>query len=112
MRVAGELVSDTNCMIRVGDDKLLFRPNSQLAQLYDLSTDPGETKDLARAHPAVTARLLTELVDWETTLERNPIFLSASRWSGYNRRLYEREFCLTQPGPDDDRDLWSWDFKH
>ena len=58
------------------------------------------------------ARLIEELNAWEATLERNPIFLSASRWSKYNRRLYEREFCLTQPGPEDERDLWSWDFEN
>lgn len=97
--------------VREGNWKLV-RPNSQLAQLYDLGSDVGETKDLAREQPDVLKRLLGELNDWEGTLERNPVFLSASQWSKYNRRLYEREFCLTQPGPDDQRDLWAWSFKN
>lgn len=97
--------------MRTGDWKLV-RPNSQSAQLYDLSRDVGEMKDLSQEHPEVLEGLIADLNAWEGTLERNPIFLSAPTWSKYNRRLYEREFCLTQPSPDDERDLWSWDFKN
>ena len=95
--------------VRAGRWKLV-RPNSQPAQLFDLAVDIGETTDLATEHPEVLRRLLGRIVAWEGTLERNPIFVSAPRWLTYNSRLYEREFCLTQPTPEDERDLWSWDF--
>jgi len=91
--------------VRMGDWKLV-RPNSQMSQLYNLAEDVGETHDLLREEPEAAARLLAALNEWEVSLERNPLFLSGSYWSGYNRRLYEREFSLTQPAPDDDEDIW------
>ena len=93
--------------LREGDWKLL-RPNSQLAQLYDLSQDASEQRDLIAEHPEVAARLLGRLNDWEATLERNPLFISSPYWLGYNRRLYDRRHALTQPGPDSEQDHWSF----
>ena len=97
--------------VRKGNWKLV-RPNSQVAQLYDLSKDVGEQRDLANQHPETLQGLLGELNAWEASHERNPIFVSAPQWSNYNRRLYAREFCLVQPGPEDERDIWSWSFKN
>lgn len=82
--------------IRDGNWKLL-RPNSQLPQLYNLAEDVGETKNLIDEQPEIAARLLENFNHWETTLERNPMFQSAPYWSGYNRKLYQREYQLTQP---------------
>ena len=93
--------------VRAGDWKLL-RPNSQLPQLYDLSQDVGETRNLIGEQPEIAERLLAELNGWETQLERNPLFLSSPYWSGYNRRLYARRHSLTQPAPDSEEDIWSF----
>jgi arylsulfatase B len=82
--------------IREGDWKLL-RPNSQPSQLYNLRDDISETNNLIGKHPEIAANLLKTFNAWETTLERNPMFISAPYWSGYNRRLYERTYQLTQP---------------
>lgn len=90
---------------RMGDWKLV-RPNSQVAQLYNLAEDVGETRDLLRQEPEVAARLLAALNGCEVSLEPNPLFVSGSWWSGYNRRLYERKFSLVQPQLDDDEDIW------
>ncbi len=82
--------------IREGDWKLI-RPNSQPAQLYNLRDDISETNDLIIKHPDIAGNLLKTFNKWETTLERNPLFLSAPFWLGYNRRLYERTYELKQP---------------
>ena len=47
--------------LRVGDWKLMRKVDSQgreLAELYDLATDPGETKNLAQSAPEDLARLI------------------------------------------------------
>jgi arylsulfatase A-like enzyme len=94
--------------VRSGDWKLV-RPNSQPPQLYDLSEDVGETHDLHQEHPEVAARLLAELNEWEVSLERNPMFISGAYWLGYNRRLYDKEFSLVQPAPDEKKNIWKLD---
>lgn len=94
--------------IRVGTWKLI-RPNSEFPQLYNLADDPGETRDLMEAEPERARALLDRLNRWEASFERNPLFISAPRWSDYNRRLYEKTYLLTQPAPDDAGDHWSFD---
>ena len=91
--------------VREGDWKLLI-PNSQPPALYNLASDVGEQHDLSVERPEVAARLRAHLNSWEVQLERNPLFVSSPYWSGYNRRLYARQFTLIQPAPDDDRDHW------
>jgi arylsulfatase A-like enzyme len=44
--------------VRAGDWKLLRHDEDEPWELYNLSTDPGETTDLADAKPAVRERLL------------------------------------------------------
>lgn len=39
-------------------------------ELYDLSIDPGESKNLAATHPQLVERLQTRLRNWNTTLPR------------------------------------------
>ncbi len=51
-------------MVVVGDYKLIRMAGSDRVSLYDLATDPGETKDVAAAHPEVVARLTTLLDEW------------------------------------------------
>lgn len=41
-------------------------------QLYDLQADPEERKNLAKAHPQITAELLAALDDWWTPYFPNP----------------------------------------
>lgn len=96
--------------VRVGNWKYL-RPASQPPQLYNLAEDPGETRDLLQAEPERAMAMLARLNKWETTLERNPMFISDAYWAGYNRRLYARQHSLVQPGPDDDEDIWSFGWK-
>ncbi len=85
--------------MREGDWKWL-RPNSQPIQLYNLADDPSELHDLAAQHPDLVRKMLGEFNAWEAELERNPLFISAPTWSAYNRRLYEKEYTLTQPSRD------------
>lgn len=91
--------------VRCGDWKLL-RPASMSPMLFDLSQDVGETTNLIDQHPDIADGLLDQLVAWEARLERNPLFISSPYWAGYNRRLYQKEYSLTQPKPDDEENIW------
>lgn len=93
--------------VRERDWKLL-RPESQLPQLYNLADDIGETNNLIAQHPEIAKRLLEKMVAWETSLERNPLFISAPTWAGYNKRLYDKTYSLEQPEPDSEVDIWSF----
>lgn len=57
----GDLFSSA---IRVGDLKLLDFPGEKRLELYDLATDPGESKNLADERPADRDRLLAKLNEW------------------------------------------------
>ncbi|MCP3917187.1 MAG: sulfatase [bacterium] len=61
VRAAGKLVSDTNCMIRVGDDKLVLDRRTDAVELYDLANDPSEQVDRSAADVARTEELLARL---------------------------------------------------
>ncbi len=50
--------------VRKGKWKLV-RPRSGITALFDLSTDIGESKDLARERPEVVEKLLAEYSRWE-----------------------------------------------
>ncbi len=50
--------------IRVGDLKLVDFPTEKRIELYDLASDPGESRNLAEARPADRDRLLAKLNDW------------------------------------------------
>lgn len=50
--------------IRMGNWKLLDFPTEKRVELYDLATDPGESKNLADSHPAERDRLLAKLNTW------------------------------------------------
>ncbi len=51
--------------IRDGNWKLIEFYETDETELYDLSTDQGETNDLAAREPAVRDRLKTKLQDWQ-----------------------------------------------
>ena len=48
-------------------------PNGQLTLLYDLVSDPGETKNMAAEHPSIVTRLEKAHADWATGLADTPI---------------------------------------
>ncbi len=50
--------------IRQGDWKLLCDYDGTRPELYDLSSDPGEKRTLALAHPDVAVKLKDQVVDW------------------------------------------------
>jgi arylsulfatase A-like enzyme len=50
--------------IRVGDLKLVHFPTEKKIEIYDLATDPGESKNLADARPKDRDRLLAKLNAW------------------------------------------------
>jgi uncharacterized sulfatase len=54
--------------IREGDWKLLMQSDGTRAELYDLATDSGETRNLAEKQPAIVERLKKQLQDWLKTL--------------------------------------------
>ena len=60
--------------VRSGDWKLV-RNGKQPDELYDLSTDIGEAKDLASARPEVVAKLSADLSAWDKELVA-PLFQS------------------------------------
>jgi len=47
--------------IRSGDWKLVMPHRTAAAELYNLSSDPSETTDVAAAHPEHVARLTAEI---------------------------------------------------
>ena len=62
-RIGGE----QSYAVRSGDWKLV-RNGKQPDELYDLSTDIGEAKDLASARPEVVAKLSADLSAWDKEL--------------------------------------------
>ncbi len=50
--------------IRRGDDKLIYFFEDRHAELYNLKSDIGETRDLAAAQPAKAVDLRTRLLGW------------------------------------------------
>ena len=54
--------------IRSGKWKLLCDYDAGRPELYDLSVDPGETKNLAADHPDTAKTLANELVSWYKTM--------------------------------------------
>ncbi len=60
-------------MIRAGDWKLIHFYEDGREELYNLSTDPGETSDDAKEHPKIIADLKTKLFNYlDETLARFP----------------------------------------
>ncbi len=55
--------------VRRAQWKLVRNPNSPI-ELYDLSVDVGESKNLAESNPDVTAELQRALAEWESDVNR------------------------------------------
>jgi len=54
--------------VRDGKWKLLCEYDGSEPQLYDLDADPGESRNLAKQHPRVVARLRSALVAWHQSM--------------------------------------------
>jgi arylsulfatase A-like enzyme len=54
--------------VRSGDWKLLARGDGTGAELYNLSTDVSESRNVAKEHPEVAASLTGKVVRWRKTL--------------------------------------------
>jgi arylsulfatase A-like enzyme len=59
---------DGPAAIRDADWKLVIERNSREPQLYQLSTDPGEARNLAAAQPEKLKELSAKLASWQSTL--------------------------------------------
>ncbi|MDP9348534.1 MAG: N-acetylgalactosamine-6-sulfatase, partial [Gemmatimonadota bacterium] len=54
--------------VRDGWWKLLVAEDGSEMQLYDLRTDPAETRNLAARHPGVASRLKARVLAWHGSL--------------------------------------------
>lgn len=54
--------------VRAGDNKLIENYEDGRLELYDLKTDPGETKNLADAQPRKAQQLRAQLHAWRTAV--------------------------------------------
>jgi len=75
------------------------------AQLFDLTTDPGEARDVAADHPAVTARLAAAYDRWFAEVFRE--------WQAARSRIVEHDYAYWRDlRPPDPRTLfkgeWLW----
>lgn len=59
---------DDDYALRLGDYKLLFEDTEGVERLFDLSTDPFETNDLASADPELLAQLKGEFIKLDRTM--------------------------------------------
>lgn len=59
--------------VRDGKWKLLLNPDRSRVELYDIPTDPSETKNLAAEHPDVVDRLAAKAVAWQKSLPPSPM---------------------------------------
>ncbi len=59
-----------NVAIRDGKWKLLINADGSDGQLYDLTNDPSESRDLASEQPGLATRLTESALAWRTSLPR------------------------------------------
>jgi arylsulfatase A-like enzyme len=58
--------------VREGDWKLLFAPEAQRAELYNLVKDPNETEDLGESEPERVERMTRMALAWQATIPKAP----------------------------------------
>jgi uncharacterized sulfatase len=64
--------------MRDGKWKLLAMRDGSNPQLFDLTKDPGETRNLASQYPKIVRRMSEPLLEWWTS-QPNPQFVAAKR---------------------------------
>jgi arylsulfatase A-like enzyme len=57
-----------NVAARDGDWKLLVHADGRGAELYNVAADPGESKNLADAHPGIAKRLTEQALAWRRSM--------------------------------------------
>ena len=85
-------------MIRRGRWKLIEVFDPQGVELYDLDSDPGETRNVASANSELTADLLRELEAWRQSVDAeimrpNPDYDPAVRPAKRKGKQAEGECC-------------------
>lgn len=73
--------------MREGDWKLLFNPNRDRVELYDIPRDPMELDNVAAEHPDVVDRMAEHALAWQTSLPAGPFDETA----GSNAYAWPRE---------------------
>lgn len=91
-------------VIRRGRWKLIEVFDPQGVELYDLDSDPGETRNVASANPELTADLLRELEAWRQSVDAeimrpNPDYDPAARPAKRKVKQAEGECCGDVEGP-------------
>ena len=85
--------------LRAGDAKCI-RVEDQATMLFDLNTDPGETRDLSAQNPGRTVRMLAMLAQWEAGMQ-SPRWVTAPVW----RKNLLRKHSMEVVGRDAERKL-------
>ncbi|MGY3791223.1 sulfatase-like hydrolase/transferase [uncultured Aquimarina sp.] len=73
---------DVRAVLREGDFKLIRYPD-RLAELYDLSNDISEQKNLVNVYPEKVKTMFKKIFEWELTLER-PLWLLKRKFEKYD----------------------------
>ena len=58
--------------MRDGDWKLVLPDQGERAELYNIPADRAESKDVAKEHPEIVARLTKMAQEWKATLPQQP----------------------------------------
>lgn len=82
--------------VRLGDYKLIEYYENNTVQLFNLTNDPGEQKDLARSEPGKVKELQTMLRNWRKEVNAqmppaNPKYNAAIKWPGNGERDPDEE---------------------
>ena len=80
--VVTELPSNRARMVRTEDHKYITYAGDPVDMLFNMKTDPGETRNLAAdpAHASVVSDLKNTLIAWEKTLDVAPQLPNADAW--------------------------------
>jgi N-acetylgalactosamine-6-sulfatase len=72
-RIVGHCINRSPILaIRRDNWKLLFNPEGDRLELYDIPNDPMELNNVAEEHPAIVAQLRIEALAWQRTLPEGP----------------------------------------
>lgn len=85
--------------IREGDWKLVRLPD-RLPMLFNVRTDTAELHDVALQELERTKAMLSRLGEWDAQLPA-PLFLEDAVWKQRQINLYDAQYPLTQPAPDE-----------
>jgi len=76
--------------LRRGSRKLVWSGATNESQLFDLATDPGETRDLAASDPTLAREMERELLEWaQAAAPSTPVAAPAPRAGDEKSRLNE-----------------------